>query len=200
MDVCDVRCSSSADDIDSNGDEVDNNRPPGQENSDEQPNNHQNLLLKDAFSDRKNLVRGLCDASLIAANVSQLRTVLDSDPDNKFYIPLLTLIGLSLLSHIVFGIIIIQMCREERKSESQHLEALKTPSKQKESQDQKSMPVSGRNLEAIVRDRIPCVNKTCTHCRRYQTYDDLSILVIFFLIVLNVAISGLGLPTLSQDC
>lgn len=64
-----------------------------------------------------------------------------------------------------------------------------------ESQDQKE-----RSLETIVHDRIPCIDKKCTHCRRYETYDDLSILVVFFLVVLNVAISGLGLPTISQNC
>lgn len=178
------------------------------------------MLLKDAFSDRKNLVRGLCDASLIAANISQLRAVLDSDPDNKFYIPLLTLIGFSLLSHIVFGIIIIQMWRVQRKSENKHLsdaQTLTTPTTAKtaatpkaatptaqpqqpqspnESQDQNQE----RTLETIVHDRIPCIDKKCTHCRRYETYDDLSILVVFFLVVFNVAISGLGLPTISQNC
>lgn len=198
------------------------------------------MLLKDAFSDRKNLVRGLCDASLIAANISQLRAVLDSDPDNKFYIPLLTLIGFSLLLHIVFGIIIIQMWRVKRKSESQHWEAMGRAAKQAASQAatqtqaaakaaiqaatqaasqaatqaatqaaaQAAKTQSNENLiqniegslETIVHDRIPCINKTCTHCRRYETCDDLSILVVFFLVVFNVAISGIGLPTISQNC
>lgn len=134
------------------------------------------MLLKDAFSDRKNLVRGLCDASLIAANISQLRAVLGSDPDNKFYIPLLTLIGLSLLSHIVFGIIIIQMWREKRGSERKHAE------------------------ETSHSEKIECKKINCTHCKKYEKYDDLSILVVFFLVVFNVVISGLGLPTISQNC
>lgn len=112
------------------------------------------MLLRNVFSDRKNLVRGLCDASLIAANISQLRAVMDSDPDNKFYIALLTLIGLSLLLHIFFGIIILQMWRLRKESES----------------------------------------------KGYQMYDLLSILVVFFLVVFNVAISGLGLPTTKQHC
>lgn len=142
------------------------------------------MLLKDAFSDRKNLVRGLCDASLIAANISQLRAVLDSDPDNKFYIPLLTLIGLSLLSHIVFGIIIIQMWREKRGSESKHATT-------KQNTDMKKTSDS---------EKIQCEKINCTHCKKYETYDDLSILVVFFLVVFNVAISGLGLPTISQNC
>lgn len=165
------------------------------------------MLLKDAFSDRKNLVRGLCDASLIAANISQLRAVLDSDPDNKFYIPLLTLIGFSLLSHIVFGIIIIQMWRVQRKSENKHLSDAqenntntKSNSKNSSNTNESQNQNQERSLETIVHDRIPCIKKTCTHCRRYETYDDLSILVVFFLVVFNVAISGLGLPTISQNC
>lgn len=130
------------------------------------------MLLRNAFSDRKNLVRGLCDASLIAANISQLRAVLDSDHDNKFYTSLLTLIGLSLLLHVCFGII-IQMWLEKKNCEIQ---------------------------KEGVTQSVSCSNNDCKHCKRYQMYDVLSILVVFFLVVFNVAISGLGLPTTSQDC
>lgn len=157
---------------------------------------------KDAFSDRKNLVRGLCDASLIAANISQLRAVLGSGQDNKFDIPLLTLISLSLLSHVVFGIIIIKMWREKRERDSQH--AAEAAAKQ--TQKQVSMQVGEGNQESksmqetVVHQRISCFKNNCKHCRRYQMYDDLSILVVFFLVVFNIAISGLGLPTISQDC
>lgn len=132
----------------------------------------------DAFSERKNLVRGLCDMSLIAANISQLRAVLDSDHDNKFYPSLLTLIVLSLLLHVCFGIIIIQMWRQKKISESDH------------------GYVAGKQI----RSQVPCHESSCKHCRRYQRYDVLSVLVVFFLVVFNVAISGLGLPTTSRDC
>lgn len=51
-----------------------------------------------------------------------------------------------------------------------------------------------------VTQSVSCSNYDCKHCKRYQMYDVLSILVVFFLVVFNVAISGLGLPTTSQDC
>lgn len=181
--------NGSTHDISSDVDEVDDRGQPNGNSIDETQTDRRNLLLKDAFSDRKSLVRGLCDASLIAANISQLRAVLESDPSNKFYVPLLTLIALSLLLHIVFGIIIIQMWREENKSEMQHIidEANSSHGSQESVQ------------ESIVHQRIPCCKKDCSHCRKYRRYDDLSILVVFFLVVFNVAISGLGLPATSQD-
>lgn len=109
------------------------------------------------------------------------------------------------------------MWRVKRKSESQHWEAMVKAAKQAEkaasqaaSQAAKQAEKAQSNenliqniegsLETIVHDRISCINKTCTHCRRYETCDDLSILVVFFLFVFNVAISGIGLPTISQNC
>lgn len=54
------------------------------------------------FSESKNFIQSIADVSLMMANISQLRAVLGLGDTNKFYIHLLTLILLSLVSHIFF--------------------------------------------------------------------------------------------------
>lgn len=54
--------------------------------TDTDPN--QNEFMRNLFSDKRNFVRQLCDVSLLAANISQLRVVLNGGSTNKYYIPL----------------------------------------------------------------------------------------------------------------
>lgn len=42
-------------------------------------------------------------------------------------------------------------------------------------------------------ERILCDKVNCMYCKRYEIYDDLSIFVVFFFVVFNVVIFGLGL-------
>lgn len=53
--------------------------------TDTDPN--QNEFMRNLFSDKRNFVRQLCDVSLLAANISQLRVVLNGGSTNKYYIP-----------------------------------------------------------------------------------------------------------------
>lgn len=48
---------------------------------------NQNEFMRNLFSDKRNFVRQLCDVSLLAANISQLRVVLNGGFTNKYYIP-----------------------------------------------------------------------------------------------------------------
>lgn len=43
--------------------------------------------MRNLFSDKRNFVRQLCDVSLLAANISQLRVVHNGGSTNKYYIP-----------------------------------------------------------------------------------------------------------------
>ncbi|CAC5392917.1 unnamed protein product [Mytilus coruscus] len=54
------------------------------------------------FSESKNFIQSIADVSLMMANISQLRAVLGLGDTNQFYIHLLTLIMISLVSHILF--------------------------------------------------------------------------------------------------
>ncbi|XP_034329907.2 ninjurin-A isoform X2 [Magallana gigas] len=139
------------------------------------PNN--NGSSKNVFTDRQNIVRGLCDASLMAANISQLRAVLDGDPGNKYFIPLLIMIGLSLFSHITFGLLMIQRWRKERKAELEH---------QRDVEKAVGTPVS----RASNPRGVTCL---CAWCGKVEWYDEVSMYCMYFVIILNVAIAGLGL-------
>ncbi|XP_065925576.1 ninjurin-1 [Magallana gigas] len=130
------------------------------------------------FADRQNIVRGFCDASLMAANVSQLRAVLDGDPAYRFFTPLLVLIGLSLILHIGFGLIMIQRWRKARKA---HLEHMKKA---------EELDSQGPNTIASDPRGIVCA---CEWCATVEWYDEISIFIVFFVIVLNVVIAVLGL-------
>lgn len=116
----------------------------------------------------------------MAANVSQLRAVLDGDPAYRFFTPLLVLIGLSLILHIGFGFIMIQRWRKARKT---HLEHVKK-AKESDSQGQ------GPNTIASDPRGIVCA---CEWCATVEWYDEISIFIVFFVIVLNVVIAVLGL-------
>ncbi|XP_078310128.1 uncharacterized protein LOC111132702 [Crassostrea virginica] len=62
---------------------------------------------KEATCDSLNFVLQLCDASLLVANISQLRAVLDSGSANEYYLQLLVIIIISIVSHILFGMLMI---------------------------------------------------------------------------------------------
>nr|XP_034329910.1 uncharacterized protein LOC117690298 isoform X7 [Crassostrea gigas] len=144
-------------------------------NEPDAPNN--NGSSKNVFTDRQNIVRGLCDASLMAANISQLRAVLDGDHGNKFFIPLLIMIGLSLFSHIVFGLLMIQRWRKERRAELEH---------QRDVENAAGTPVSRSSNPR----GVTCL---CAWCECVEWYDEVSMFCMYLVIILNVAIAGLGL-------
>lgn len=155
---------------------VDNGRDETDNSSN---NNNNNSPSRNVFADRQNVVRGLCDASLMAANVSQLRAVLDGDPGNKYFIPLLIMIGLSLLSHMVFGLLMIQRWRKERKAEMEH---------RRDVEKAAGTPVSTASNPR----GVTCF---CDWCVSVEWYDEVSMFFMFFVIILNVAIAGLGLTS-----
>ncbi|XP_062578367.1 uncharacterized protein LOC134240280 isoform X3 [Saccostrea cucullata] len=123
------------------------------------------------FADRRNFVKQLCDVSLLAANVSQFRVVFDggSEKLQSFYIPLLVIIGLSLLLHIVFGFLMIQRWRMERAAELSHKKSSSLPEQAK---------------------GVTC---SCSSCLTVERCDDISMFIMLIIVVLNVFIAGLGL-------
>ncbi|XP_052705000.1 uncharacterized protein LOC128180872 isoform X2 [Crassostrea angulata] len=162
--------------LNNNSDEVDFRRFQGFDEPDA-PNN--NGSSKNVFTDRQNIVRGLCDASLMAANISQLRAVLDGDHGNKYFIPLLIMIGLALFWHIVFGLLMIQRWRKERRAELEH---------QRDVENAAGTPVSRSSNPR----GVTCL---CSWCECVEWYDEVSMFCMYFVIILNVAIAGLGLTS-----
>ncbi|VDI19994.1 Hypothetical predicted protein [Mytilus galloprovincialis] len=60
-----------------------------------------NSDFQNRFSESKKYIQNIADMSLMMANISQLRAVLGFGETNTFYIHLLTLISVSLVSHTV---------------------------------------------------------------------------------------------------
>nr|XP_022288385.1 ninjurin-1-like [Crassostrea virginica] len=122
---------------------------------------------RNQFTDSRNFVRQLCDASLLAANVSQLRAVLDNGSENSYFIPLLVMIVSSIVFHVVFGILMIQRWRKEREAQMEHKEN-----------------VMG-NPQGML-----C---SCSPCMKVERYDEISMYFVFLVVILNIIIAALGL-------
>lgn len=49
----------------------------------------------------------MLDVALLMANASQLKAVMEQGPDFTFYVPLITLISISLILQIIVGVLLI---------------------------------------------------------------------------------------------
>lgn len=63
---------------------------------------YQNSRHSESFLDNKRILQNIADFSLMIANGSQFRAVLEHGGDSKYFIALITLIVLSLVSHTMF--------------------------------------------------------------------------------------------------
>ncbi|XP_056004651.1 uncharacterized protein LOC125658687 isoform X4 [Ostrea edulis] len=145
---------------------------------------------RNPFADRQNFVRQLCDASLLAANVSQLRAVLDrSSTENIYFWPLIVMISLSILLHIGFGILMIQRWRKEREAEMEH---------RRNSTSVAGTPISNASILTKEAKGTLCF---CSPCLSVEKCDEISMYVMLFIVILNVGVAGLGLsgPTKVND-
>jgi hypothetical protein len=127
---------------------------------------------------------------LLAANVSQLRAVVDgSSADNIYFYPLIVMIGLSILLHISFGILMILRWRKEREAELEH---------RRNSSSVAGTPTSNASvLSKDAKGTLCC----CPPCLSVEKCDEISMYAMLFIVVLNVGIAGLGLsgPTKMKD-
>ncbi|XP_048745995.2 uncharacterized protein LOC125658687 isoform X2 [Ostrea edulis] len=147
---------------------------------------------RNPFADRQNYVRQLCDASLLAANVSQLRAVLDGiseSAENIFFWPLIVMISLSILMHIGFGILMIKRWGKEREAEMEH---------RRNNSSVAGTPTSNASILTKEAKGTLCF---CSPCLSVEKCDEISMYVMLFIVLLNVGIAGLGLsgPTKVKD-
>lgn len=121
------------------------------------------------FTYKRKIVAGLFDASLLAANISQLQAVLESGIENPYYKPLLLITSSTIVCHIVFGILMIFILIKENRNDRQDCE-------------------NGK------RKVCPCEN-----CVFVEKYNNVGIFLVYIIMVLNIAIAGLGLPKHGAD-
>lgn len=59
------------------------------------------------YANKKSAAESMLDVALLMANASQLKAVLEEGPDFTFYVPLITLISISLSLQIIVGVMLI---------------------------------------------------------------------------------------------
>ncbi|XP_062327599.1 ninjurin-1-like [Osmerus eperlanus] len=71
------------------------------------------------YANKKSAAESMLDVALLMANASQLKAVLEQGP-GPFYIPLVTLISLSLTMQILVGILLIFIVKWNLNDQSMH--------------------------------------------------------------------------------
>lgn len=59
------------------------------------------------YANKKSAAESMLDVALLMANASQLKAVLEEGPGFSLYVPLITLISISLILQIVVGVMLI---------------------------------------------------------------------------------------------
>lgn len=152
------------------------------------------------------------------ANISQLRAVLGLGDKNEFYIPLLTLIILSLVSHTLFVFITVIRGHFIRKHQTAVRRAVKmSNSKVKNAEPNGNNSSSSEVPDAnkpkaetatvgfccccVKKDRIEEYSDTtycqCPHCHTDLYLGYLCFFFVFITICANIGITGIGI---SGDC
>lgn len=67
----------------------------------------QGPLNMNHYANKKSAAESMLDVALLMANASQLKAVIEQGPDFTFYVPLITLISISLILQIVVGVLLI---------------------------------------------------------------------------------------------
>ncbi|XP_070816054.1 ninjurin-1 [Chaetodon trifascialis] len=72
------------------------------------------------YANKKSAAESMLDVALLMANASQLKAVLEQGPDFTFYVPLITLISISLILQIVVGVLLIFIVKWNLNDQSMH--------------------------------------------------------------------------------
>ncbi|TNN85508.1 Ninjurin-1 [Liparis tanakae] len=80
----------------------------------------QGPLNMNHYANKKSAAESMLDVALLMANASQLKAVMEQGPGFTFYVPLITLISLSLILQILVGIMLIFIVKWNLNDESTH--------------------------------------------------------------------------------
>uniref|UniRef100_A0AAQ4RK78 Ninjurin 1 n=1 Tax=Gasterosteus aculeatus aculeatus TaxID=481459 RepID=A0AAQ4RK78_GASAC len=80
----------------------------------------QGPLNMNHYANKKSAAESMLDVALLMANASQLKAVMEQGPDSTFYVPLITLISISLILQIVVGVLLIFIVKWNLNDESTH--------------------------------------------------------------------------------
>ncbi|XP_012686599.2 ninjurin-1 isoform X2 [Clupea harengus] len=74
------------------------------------------------YANKKSAAESMLDVALLMANASQLKAVLEQGPDFTFFIPLITLISISLFLQVLVGVLLIFIVKWNLNDESKHFQ------------------------------------------------------------------------------
>ncbi|XP_012705081.2 ninjurin-1 [Fundulus heteroclitus] len=72
------------------------------------------------YANKKSAAESMLDIALLMANASQLKAVLDQGPNFGLYVPLITLISISLILQVLVGVMLIFIVKWNLNDESMH--------------------------------------------------------------------------------
>ncbi|XP_059385764.1 ninjurin-1-like [Carassius carassius] len=72
------------------------------------------------YANKKSAAESMLDIALLMANASQLKTVLEVGPSSSLYIPLISLISISLILQIIVGVLLIFIVKWNLNDTSKH--------------------------------------------------------------------------------
>ncbi|XP_051531836.1 ninjurin-1-like [Myxocyprinus asiaticus] len=72
------------------------------------------------YANKKSAAESMLDIALLMANTSQLKTILELGPGFSFYVPLITLISISLILQIIVGVLLIFIVKWNLNDTSKH--------------------------------------------------------------------------------
>ncbi|XP_033982541.1 ninjurin-1-like [Trematomus bernacchii] len=72
------------------------------------------------YANKKSAAESMLDVALLMANASQLKAVMEQGPNFSFYIPIITLISISLCLQVAVGVLLIFTVRWNLNDEQRH--------------------------------------------------------------------------------
>ncbi|XP_026163857.1 ninjurin-1-like [Mastacembelus armatus] len=81
---------------------------------------HVGPLNMNNYANKKSAAESMLDVALLMANASQLKAVLAEGPDFTYYVPIITLISISIILQILVGIMLIFIVKWNLNDERMH--------------------------------------------------------------------------------
>lgn len=140
------------------------------------------------FSRSKHVLQSIADVSLLMANISQLRAVTDIGNESQFKSILLTLLILSLLSHILF--VIFSLIRSHLKRNHRIIVQRASIENLKEDDVTYCCCLTKTGSPQFYNDNDLC---TCPHCHTDLYLSYVCYLLVFITVASNIGITGFGI-------
>ncbi|XP_071166505.1 ninjurin-2-like isoform X1 [Mytilus edulis] len=143
------------------------------------------------FQSRREVTKGLYDVALLMANVSQLKSILDSK-DNTYYTALVCLLSFSISLHLISAMLLYVLLIIEKQTKNKQQQNSEGINKKEGNQTQQSTPKQTPATESV--KTAVCTNcfAVTPSCRCWQIYkiDIIATLCVFGVTVINIFITA----------